>query len=628
MTLRTRFLLTLAPLLLLTAGLGAADAVLLLRVSRNIDDILRDNLRSIDYMVDLNSALDRIDESLRLALANRPGARDQFDDAWKEYRRQQDLEEQNITILPRERELANELAVETGPYYTAGDEFFKAPSEGRYYGADGLAAQRLKIRGTAEDIRLLNEKEMEKASTIAQRGAVQWCLWLAAGLAAAALLAGLLGVTTVRAVLGPLRELAQSAEAVAAGNFNLVVSTPEGELGQVARAFNHMTAQLRDYRQSHSARLLRAQRTGQAVLDSFPDPILVVDPEGRVEMANPAARRVLGVTGRPSWNQGRDDAPPPAEVWQPPQSVRGPLENALKRQEPFFTQAFDQTVAFRLDGEDRAYLPQVLPIRDPYGFTLGAAVVLSDVTRFRLLDQIKSDLAATVSHELKTPLTGVRLALHLLLEETVGPLNAKQTELLVDARDNAERLLNTIEHLLALARLEHGGEPLRTRREEPQALLQAAADGLRPRAEAKRVEVAVGDASALPAVAVDPQRFGLALNNLLDNALTYTDEGGRITLSAEDAGGGRVRFSVADTGLGIPPEHLPHVFEKFFRVPGRSAGRGTGLGLAIVREIVTAHHGEAAVESRPGKGTVFHLTVPAWEDGREEVGKRGRGEGG
>src|SRR5262249_15944806 len=151
--------------------------------------------------------------------------------------------------------------------------------------------------------------------------------------------------------------------------------------------------------------------------------------------------------------------------------------------------------------------PQVLPIQDPYGNTLGAAIVLNDVTRFRLLDQIKSDLVATVSHELKTPLTSVRLALHLLLEETVGPLTSKQTELLLDARDNAERLLNMIEHLLALARLEQGRDQLTLQPDAPATLLNAAADTLRPRAEAKHVELFVEAPDDLPAVAVDVQRI-------------------------------------------------------------------------------------------------------------------------
>ena len=131
------------------------------------------------------------------------------------------------------------------------------------------------------------------------------------------------------------------------------------------------------------------------------------------------------------------------------------------------------------------------------------------MTRFRLLDQIKSDLVATVSHELKTPLTSVRLVLHLLLEETVGPLTPKQTELLVDARDNAERLLNTIEHLLALARLEEGRESLQLQAESPQALLQAAADAARPRAEAKHVELIVEDATCAPSRRCRPAASGL-----------------------------------------------------------------------------------------------------------------------
>jgi signal transduction histidine kinase len=314
---------------------------------------------------------------------------------------------------------------------------------------------------------------------------------------------------------------------------------------------------------------------------------------------------------------------PPAEgetavPWQPPEGLRAPVADALRLQRPYVTQAFDQTVSFRLAGEDRAYLPQVLPIADPYGNTLGAAVVLSDVTRFRLLDQIKTDLVATVSHELKTPLTGMRLAVHLLLEETVGPLTPKQTELLVDARDNAERLQNMIEHLLALTRLEQGGEGIELRPVTPHGLLQAAADYARPRALDKHLELTIEDCPALPEIAADAVRLGHALNNLVDNAITYTEPGGKITLSARQVHEG-VELSVSDTGVGIPPEHLAHVFNKFFRVPGRSRGQGTGLGLAIVREIVTAHNGHVHAESQVGGGTTFRVALPLAERATKEA---------
>ena len=160
-------------------------------------------------------------------------------------------------------------------------------------------------------------------------------------------------------------------------------------------------------------------------------------------------------------------------------------------------------------------------------------MLLEDVTRFRLLDEVKSNLVATVSHELKTPLTSIRLVLHLLLEENVGPLAPKQLELLVDARDNAERLLVMINNLLDLARLEQGASQLHLRPERPAKLLQAAAESFRPRAEDRgRANSSCEAADDLPPVAVDAEQFQHALQNLLDNALAHTPQGGRITLSA------------------------------------------------------------------------------------------------
>src|SRR5262249_23642663 len=160
----------------------------------------------------------------------------------------------------------------------------------------------------------------------------------------------------------------------------------------------------------------------------------------------------------------------------------------------------------------------------------------------------------------------VRLGLHLLLEEAVGPLTPKQTELLIDARDNAERLLSMIDQLLALARLEKARDALQVRAEPPIDLLRAAAQIARARAAARHSELRAEPAEEVPGVAADPTRVGQALNNLLDNALAYTPPGGQVRLSARRLEEGKVRLSVSDTGPGIPPEHLAHVFERFFRI--------------------------------------------------------------
>jgi signal transduction histidine kinase len=174
-------------------------------------------------------------------------------------------------------------------------------------------------------------------------------------------------------------------------------------------------------------------------------------------------------------------------------------------------------------------------------------------------------------------------------------------------------LLRLIEHMLALARLQQRDKALQLQPESPAELLRSVVETFVARAKDKHVELVVTDADTLPPVAADAGRLGDALNNLLDNALAYTEPGGRVTLSAAADGDERVRLTVADTGVGIPPDALPHVFDRFFRVPGQSRPEGTGLGLAIVREIAQAHGGDVTCESAPGRGTAFHLTVPVWK---------------
>jgi signal transduction histidine kinase len=234
------------------------------------------------------------------------------------------------------------------------------------------------------------------------------------------------------------------------------------------------------------------------------------------------------------------------------------------------------------------------------------------------LDEVKSNLVATVSHELKTPLTSIRLVLHLLLEEHVGPLVPKQVELLVDARDNAERLLVMINNLLDLARLEHGRGQLHLQAERPIDLLQAAADLFRPRATDRGVALVVSTPGNLPPIAADADQLQHAIQNLLDNALAHTPDGGQITLAARGSDG-KVVFSVTDTGSGIPPQYVPFIFEKYFRVPGDATQGGSGLGLAIVREIVAAHGGTVRCESRVGQETIFSLTLPVWTAEQPEL---------
>ncbi|MCC7425056.1 MAG: HAMP domain-containing protein [Planctomycetaceae bacterium] len=608
LSLRWRLSLTMAPLFLILAGLGGTGVALLYRVGNRIDAILRENYRSVTYMTRLNEALERVDSSFTFALSGREdAARQQYAANSKAYRENLAREQENVT-LPGERERAERLTALSESYQRDGDAFFELPAgdAGRanaYHAPGGLLDRFREIKKVSGEILLINQQSMENASEAARSTAVTSLTFFGTALAITALLAVLLAWGMIRSILDPIRAVTHSALEISAGQFDQVIPIDSGdEIGQLAHAFNTMAHRLRDYRQSHSAQLLRAQRTSQATIDSFPDPVLVIDTDGEVEMANPASRRLLGVVPKQSDQAGTG-------LWQPPEPLRQPLEEALRGRRNFLPEGFEQVLLFGSNGRERAVLPRIMTIRDPHDHTLGAAVLLQDVTRLRLLDQVKSNLVATASHELKTPLTSIRLAVHVLLQESVGALTPKQTELLVDARDNCERLLAVVNNLLDLARMEPGSRQLDVHVEPARNLLQAAADAVSVRARDNNVELTIETPDNLPPVLADASRMGHALRNLLDNALIYTDPGGKITLSAA-AEGNEVILSVADTGCGIAPEHLPHVFEKFFRVPGQKRA-GTGLGLAIVQEIVTAHGGSVTCDSQVGVGTTFRIRLPS-----------------
>jgi two-component system, NtrC family, sensor histidine kinase KinB len=611
-SLRRRLILSVAPLAIALVVLGVVGLVVLFNMGGRIDAILKENYVSVRAMNRLDESLERMDSSFQFALAGREDdARKQFNANWITFEEQFDVEEKNITILPLEQELVDRLRELKNDYRTNGTRFYARPvgspeRHADYFGRPGdpgLLGRFQEIKKVSAEILRINQENMEQARDEARATARRALIGLGGALSVLAIILAAVTWYLLRSILGPIQATTDAAQAIGAGRLEgeVPVSTHD-ELGHLAEAFNTMTRQLRAYRRTNLDRLLRAQRTAQATIDSFPDPIVVVDPEGRVELVNPAARALFGVTS-PTSDQ-------PGSIWLPPESLRHPIAESLQAQRTHLTESFDEVVSFHLNGEDRSFLPQVRPIRDPEGDTLGAAILLNDVTRFRVLDQFKSDLVATVSHELKTPLTSVRLAVHVLLEETVGPLTTKQTELLLDARENAERLLRLIDHLLALARLQRAESQSAAEPQDPLALLRRAAEAAQARAEDKHVELTVVDDAILPMIAVDSDRLSLALANLVENAITYTPAGGKVTLSGEATSDGHVLLSVADTGIGIPPEHLPHVFEKFFRVPGQSVEGGTGLGLAIVKEIVTAHNGDVSCESTPGKGTVFRIRLP------------------
>jgi len=245
------------------------------------------------------------------------------------------------------------------------------------------------------------------------------------------------------------------------------------------------------------------------------------------------------------------------------------------------------------------------------------AVLLLDVTHLYEELELKRSVVATVSHQLKTPLTALRMSLHMLLDDALGDLNPRQSELVLAARDESERLVRIVNDLLDIDRIESGRAQMTLVPCDPVTLVRDAVDRSFAEARNRGISLTASAPPDLPRVPADRGRLAVVLDNLLSNALRFTEPGGAIRLEAEAIPAG-VRFTVRDTGRGIPAEYLDKVFTPFFRAPGQHPSSGIGLGLAIVQETIRHHGGDVGVESEPGRGTAFWFTLPRVENDEPE----------
>jgi signal transduction histidine kinase len=274
---------------------------------------------------------------------------------------------------------------------------------------------------------------------------------------------------------------------------------------------------------------------------------------------------------------------------------------------PYVPKGLDEAVRVATSEGDRLFLPRAAPLYAEEGDVVGATIVFQDVTRLHRFEELRNDLVATVAHEFRTPLTSLRMAVHLLAEETVGPLTAKQADLVFAAREECDRLQSIVDELLDLSRIEANRIEMRTAAQDPEALVQEAIDAQRSVAAQRQVTLRSEVLPDMIPVEVDHDRIALVFANLLGNALHYTPAGGTVNVRAL-AQPGFVRFEVQDEGPGIPAEFRTTIFDKYVRVPGAPAG-GAGLGLFIARENVRAHGGDIGVVDRDGPGTTIWFTV-------------------
>lgn len=410
-------------------------------------------------------------------------------------------------------------------------------------------------------------------------------------------IAALVYFQLVRQLVDPVASLHRSIEEIRKGNFELSLPEPGpgNEFSEVVSAFNDMAAELKVRRGESDENLLRANMVNRAILEAIPSPVYVLSDDSGIVQINPAAEVLsekLGVSGRL------------------PLKIQRVLDECRETRAHFLPDDPREAMLFRIDEEEFYFLPRIFRFDSIDHSQSGWAVLLHNVSRIRWLDDMKTNLLSTVSHEIKTPLTGIRMVLHLLLEERSSQLDPIQRTMVSSANEDCERLLATLNTLLDLSRAESGTTHLTRVPMAVQASVTRTAQLYDSAAAAKEIAIQLeADAGNFPEILADPVRLDEVLNNLVSNAIKHSPEGGKIILRLSKPDAEHLRVSVIDQGPGVPEDSQSRIFERFYRAPGQPSD-GVGLGLFISREIMRAHEGRIGLRERAEGLTEFYFDVP------------------
>jgi len=607
-SLRAKLLLAQAPLvaaLVLLAVVAATAGATLGRAARTI---LRDNTRSVADAQTMKEAAERINETTLGAALSSDGRADRGATAKDRADFARALADQSGNITESgEREATDRLTSAWTDYAAAIDRLLAiddAATRRRTYDADVRPAF-LRVKSAADAIESLNQDAMHRKSDAAEAAARRLETILGAGALLGCLAAVAASVMITTRLLRPLAVLGQTAKRIGEGDL-VVRAHVDGrdEIARLAGEFNAMAERLESYRKSSLGELIEAQSAMQAAIDSLPDPVLVVSTDRSLLHANKAAERTLDVR--------------PDEGANALAKIPAPLDAAVEKARlhvvsgrgPYVAGGLEEAVRLPTNAGEVHLLPRATPVYSMEGAVVATTIVLQDVSRLVRAERRNTDLIATVAHEFRTPLTSLSMAVHLCTEGAAGELTEKQKDLLFAAREDCGRLQTMVEEFLHVSHAHAAEAPREIAPVDPEDLVKTTLASHERAAAERRVRLVSEALPSLPTLHVDRERVLVALDNLVVNAIRFAPEGTSVVVRARAADGGSVRFEVADTGPGVPPEYRESIFERNVRVPG-SPGAGAGMGLFIARENVRAHGGRIGVETEVGRGSTFWIELPA-----------------
>lgn len=369
------------------------------------------------------------------------------------------------------------------------------------------------------------------------------------------------------------------------------------ELGDLGSAFNEMAQKLDFWEHSNWAQVLFEKRRIETIIEQMQDAIIGLDEHQQILFVNPVMEKLIGIQSKGVIGKNALELALHNDL----------LRHLLRPSEG--VQKGDLKIFF--EGKESFFNEEKHEVRNGNEL-IGQVILLKNVTAYRELDLAKTNFIATISHELKTPISAIKMSLKLLGDERIGALNEEQQKLMTQIRDDSDRLLRITGELLDLAQVETGNIRLALAPTRVDYLIGYAAKAVESSLKEKNLHLDVQIAPDLPTLQLDAEKTAWVLVNLLTNAARHSPEGERIEVRAR-AENDQIMVSVRDFGKGIEEKYQARLFEKFFQAPspaGRSAAGGTGLGLAISKEFIEAQGGRIRVESKVGEGATFAFSLP------------------
>ncbi|MGE5328660.1 MAG: ATP-binding protein [Deltaproteobacteria bacterium] len=591
-------------LVIFIAIVGTTSVVNLYKLSKAINGLMTDNYKSINAVTYMLEAIERQDSAVLIYInVDRQKGIDIFSDNNNVFLKWFNVESTNITESG-EKELVEKI----NDYYTKYAKLFSEMQEVRnnqgieksvdFYNTKSMPYF-IKIKQVMKELSLLNERAMFNGKNNATKNAKK-SMYTILILSTIAVIGGFLSSRFyINKFLKPMHSLTESVRRVKEGDLNQQIGiNSQDEIGELASEFNSMTQRLQLFEQSTLGQLMAEKNKSLAIVKNIADPLIVLDINYKIVLLNNACEKFFDIKEEKVINKHFLETIRNGELFDFISSISDSKED------------YKEKIFLIKSQEDYYFNVIVTSVKDIDKNATGIVVVFQNVTELKQLEKIKTDFIATVSHEFKTPLTSIMMGTSLFLEESIGKMNNKQKEIMETIREDGEKLSTLVNDLLEVSKIESGNAVYKMKPCMISDIIETSIKQFNEKARIKEVNLKHEIENGLPKVNADNKKILWVINNLISNALEYTDKGNHIFVNAY-ARDRKAYVSVKDTGIGIPEEYLQKIFEKYVQVEGYDLEvRGTGLGLAIVKEIIEAHGGEIWCESKVGIGSNFTFTLP------------------